>query len=344
MISRTNFGQTADGTLVDLFTLTGSGGAIAKLTSYGAMLTELHVPDRAGRLANVVLGFDNLASYLGGHPFFGCMAGRVANRIAGAKFELGAQTYTLTANNGPNNLHSGPQGIDKRVWHTSAGVVDGEPQVRFSLLSPHGDGGFPGNLSIRVTYTLTKTNAIRIEYHAVTDRATLCNLTNHSYFNLAGAGHGDILNHELTIAADHYLPVDATLIPTGELRRVSGTPFDFTTPHTIGSRLAATGSGYDHNFCLNSRDGSLAFCARATEPTSGRVMEVYTTEPGVQFYTANFLDGSIQGNGGIYPKHAGFCLECQRWPDAIHHPTFPTVVLEPGQEYRQTTEYRFSAK
>jgi len=340
-LTRTQFGQTSDGTIVDLFTLSNSHGMAVKIATFGAIVTEIHVPDRSGTIGNVVLGFDNLQQYLAAHPFFGAIAGRVANRIAGATFDLAGQTHTLQPNNGPNNLHSGPFGIDKRVWAATPALTADGPQLRLSVLSPAGDGGFPGNLSVSVVYTLSAYNALRIDYHAVTDGSTLCNLTNHSYFNLAGAD--EILDHELTIHATHYLPVDATAIPTGERRAVAGTPFDFTTPHAIGARIAQISGGYDHNFCLNSPGGSLALAARVSDPRTGRWMEVLTTQPGVQLYTGNFLDGNLTGIGGTYRKYAGFCLECQHWPDAIHHPAFPSVVLDPGQEYREATVYRFGA-
>jgi aldose 1-epimerase len=288
-----------------------------------------------------VLGFDTLGPYLKGHPHFGCTAGRVANRIAKGTFVLDGKTYHLAINNGPNHLHGGLKGFDKAVWKA-------EPQpaaaVKFSYTSPDGEEGYPGSLQTTVTMTLTDANELRIDYSAVTDKPTLVNLTNHSYFNLAGTG--DILRHELTINADAVTAVDDTLIPTGEIRPVAGTPLDFRTPQTIGSRfsqLETTPVGYDDNYVLNWGGKALAFAARVFEPKSGRVMEVFTTQPGVQLYTANWLDGSLIGKGGVaYRQHAALCLETQHFPDSVNHPNFPSVVLRPGETYRQTTVHKFS--
>jgi aldose 1-epimerase len=347
------FGKTRGGTPVDLFILTNSNGMKAKIISYGAILTELDVPDRNGKPGDVVLGFDNLEQYLAGHPHFGATTGRVANRIAKGKFMLDSKEYTLAINNGPNALHGGLKGFDKIVW--SAPGHTGEPKetsdavaVQFTYVSADGEEGYPGNLTTVVTYTLTNQNELRIDYKATTDKATPVNLTNHSYFNLGGPQSGDILGHELMLEADEYTPADDTLIPTGEIKSVKGTPLDFTKPTTIGSRIGQVADktgGYDHNFVLRSKGGRLALAARVYEPKTGRVMEMYTTEPGVQLYTANFLDGKLKGKGGVvYQKHQAFCLEAQHFPDSVHHPEFPTIILRPGQTYTQTTVYKFLVK
>ena len=342
-IERTDFGKMPDGQVVHQFTLTNARHTLTKLITYGARWAEHHVHDTAGRRANVLLGFDNLDQYLKDDPFFGCTTGRVANRIAGAAFELDGKTYKLTPNDGPNLLHGGKGSLDKRVWR--AEPDEAANAVRFTYVSPDGDNGFPGALSMDVTYTLTDDDALRIDYRATTDKPTPVNLTNHAYFNLAGAGSGDVLAHVLHVNADSYTPVDAKLIPTGKIEPVKGTPMDFTTPQPIGSRIAqVSGGGYDHNYCLNGKAGETKRCARVRDPGSGRVMEIHTTEPGVQLYTGNFLDGKLRGNGGTYPKHGGFCLETQKYPDAVHHPHFPSIILRPGEEYRQTTVHRFAAE
>ncbi len=345
-IKKTAFGKTPDGSAVDLYTLTNGKGMVAKITTYGALLTELHVPDRNGKLGNVVLGFDNLEAYLKGHPFFGATVGRVANRIAKGKFTLEGKEYNLAVNNGPNSLHGGVKGFDKQVWQAETLPLTEGIALKFTYLSRDGEEGYPGNLSVTVVYTLTEQNELRIDYTATTDKATPVNLTNHSYFNLAGSG--SILSHELMLAADRYTPTDETLIPTGELAAVKGTPVDFTKPATIGSRfsqLTAKPTGYDHNFVLNSGGNSLALAARVHDPKSGRVMEVWTTEPGIQLYTGNFLDGSLKGLGGVtYDQHHAFCLETQRFPDSVNHPAFPSSILKPGQTLKSTTTHKFSAK
>ena len=347
-IQEVNFGQTKDRKAVELYVLTNAGGMTAKVMTYGAILTELHVPDRAGKRADVVLGFDDLKGYLAGHPYFGATVGRVANRIAKGGFTLHGREYRLAVNNGPNALHGGRKGFDKVVWKAEPMHKKDAVAVKFTYRSPDGEEGYPGNLTASVTYTLTDQNELRLDYTATTDKATPVNLSNHSYFNLAGARSGEtILGHELMLAADRYTPVDDTLIPTGEIKPVRGTPLDFTRPTAIGARigqLKQTG-GYDHNFVLNSGGKALALAARVREPKSGRVMEMSTTEPGVQFYTGNFLDGKTKGKGGVaYPKHYGFCLEAQHFPDSVHHANFPSVILEPGKSYTQTTVYKFSAK
>lgn len=340
---KSSFGTSLDGQLVDLYTLTNAGGLVAKVTNYGTIITELHVPDRNGKFADIVLGFDKLDPYLQKHPFFGCVVGRVANRIAKGRFTLDGKTYTLAINNGPNHLHGGIKGFDKMVWKA-------EPQagtaVNFTYTSLDGEEGYPGTLAIAVSMALTDANELRIDYSATTDKPTPVNLTNHSYFNLAGGE--DVLNHELMLAADFFTPSDANLIPTGEIKSVKGTPMDFTVPHPIGSRfsqLTNTPVGYDHNFVLNGGGKGLALAARAYEPKSGRLMETLTTEPGVQLYTGNFLNGTLTGKHGVvYGQHAGFCLETQHFPDAVNQPAFPSVIFRPGQTYRQTTIYRFSTR
>ncbi len=346
-VTRRDWGRTPEGKAVHLYTLVNRRGAVARIATYGALLTELHVPDRSGKLGDVVLGFDNLQQYVAGHPYFGATVGRVANRIAKGRFSLGGQTYELAVNNPPNHLHGGNRGFDKRVW-TAAPVSSKEgPSVRFTYRSPDGEEGYPGNLDVSVVYTLTHDNALKLKYDARTDRATPVNLTHHSYFNLAG--QGQILNHRLMIAARRYTPTDATLIPTGKIASVKGTPYDFTSLTKIGSRLGqlpASGSdpgGYDLNYVLDSGGKRLARAARVEEASTGRVMEVWTDEPGLQFYTGNFLDGSLAGkNGVVYDKHTGFCLEAQHFPDAINKPQFQSVVLRPGQRYSQVTVHRFS--
>ncbi len=346
-IEERSFGHTPDGKEVRLYVLSNGNGMVAKISSYGPILTELEVPDRQGHAANVVLGFDNLPQYLQGHPGFGATIGRVANRIGKARFTLDGVEYKLAVNNGPNHLHGGIKGFDKMVWETKSVVTnENEASVEFFYLSKDGEENYPGNLSVTVTFTLTRDNALRIHYKAKTDKATPINLTNHSYFNLAGIG--DVLNHSVTIFADRYTPGDDTLIPTGEIAAVAGTPLDFRTPRKVGERidqLKPNPGGYDHNYVLNAGGKSLALAARVTEPTTGRVMEVSTTEPGVQLYTGNFLDGKLKGLGGVqYVRHSGLCLETQHFPDAINKPNFPSVVLRPGQTFDSTTVYKFSVQ
>jgi aldose 1-epimerase len=345
-VERMDFGKTPDGTPVELYVLS-NGRITAKVMTYGGIITELHVPDRQGKTADVVLGFDTLDAYVARNPHFGAITGRVANRIAKASFTLDGQEYKLAANNGPNTLHGGRKGFDKVVWKAEDVSGPDGPAVKLTYTSRDGEEGFPGNLSVGVTYTLTRDDALRIDYTATTDKATLVNLTNHSYFNLAGAAAGTILGHELTLAADQYTASDDALIPTGELKSVQGTPLDFTTPTTIGARIGqikAELGGYDHNYVIRPDTRSPALAARVRDPDSGRVMEVFTTEPGVQLYTANSLDGSLKGKGGVaYKKHQGFCLETQHFPDSPHHPSFPSIILRPGSTYTQMTVYKFSA-
>jgi aldose 1-epimerase len=345
------FGKTKEGQEVDLYTLSNANGMQVKITNYGGIVTELLAPDRNGKYADVVLGFDDLEGYLRGHPFFGAIVGRYGNRIAKGAFTLDGKQYTLAKNNGPNHLHGGIKGFDKYVWKAENASGGAEPSLRLSHVSTDGDEGYPGTLKITVTYTLTKDNGLRIDYLANADKPTHCNLTNHSYFNLAGQGEGDILGHSIMINADRYTPVDSGLIPTGVLQSVAGTPFDFRKSTPIGARIDADheqikfGRGYDHNFVLNKKNNELTLAARVEEPKTGRVMEVYTTEPGVQFYCGNFLDGKQVGKGGKTYKHRyGFCLETQHFPDSPNKPEFPTTVLRPDQEYKTTTVYKFLSK
>ena len=349
-ISKQAFGTTPDGQAVDLYTLRNATGAEATIMTYGGTVTSLKVPDKSGTIGDVVLGYDSLDGYIKSSPFFGCLVGRYGNRIAKGQFSLDGKTYTLATNNPPNNLHGGPVGFDKRVWTAAKADVGPQgPRLVLTYLSKDGEEGFPGNLKVTATYTLTDDNALRLDYTATTDKDTVCNLTQHSYFNLAG--RNDILGHLVTINADKFTPVDATLIPTGELKPVDGTPFDFRKPTPIGLRInnddeqLRFGSGYDHNWVINKAWGKLECMARVTDPTSGRVLEVWSTEPGVQFYTANFLDGSITGKGGwVYQRRNAFCFEPQHYPDSPNHPQFPTTELKPGQTYQNTIIYKFSVQ
>jgi aldose 1-epimerase len=345
MIEEIDFGKLPDTRVVKRYELRNRHGMIARIITYGAILTELHVPDRNGKLTNVVHGFDNFRAYVQGHPHFGATVGRVANRIAKARFTLEGQEYLLASNNGRNHLHGGLFGFDKVLWKAQPTKVDDrEVAVAFSYLSRDTEEGYPGNLDVRVTYTLTDNNELRIDYSASTDKPTPVNFTNHSYFNLAGSG--DVLEHEMFIAADRYTPVDDELIPTGEIATVKGTPLDFTGPEVIGTRieqLKPKPGGYDHNYVLNSEGKSLALAARVREPKSGRVMEVLTTEPGIQLYTGNFLQGQVSGlNGHPSERHSGFCLETQHFPDSVNHTNFPSTILRPGKTFKSTTTYRFS--
>jgi aldose 1-epimerase len=342
------FGTTPSGEPIELYTLRNAKGAEVDIITWGATVTRIAAPDRTGKKADVVLGFDTAEGYTKTHPFFGSIVGRYGNRIGKAKFSLNGVEYTLAKNNDENHLHGGSQGFDKRLWKARpVPSADGQA-VEMSYVSPDGEEGYPGTLKASVVYTLTAANGLRMDYRATTDKDTVVNLTNHSYFNLAGEGTGDILQHELMIDADRFTPVDKGLIPTGELRPVEGTPFDFRKPTAIGARINADdeqirfGGGYDHNFVLNGQPGTLRGVVRVTEPSSGRVLEVFTTEPGVQFYTGNFLDGTVRGKAGkVYGRRTGFCLETQHFPDSPNKPSFPSTVLKPGQEYRTTTEYRF---
>lgn len=349
MIDKADFGTTAEGEAVEIYTLSNRNGLRARITTYGATLTELHVPDRAGRLADVVLGFSEFGPYLKGHPFFGSTTGRYANRIGKAAFTLNGVVYKLAANNGPNTLHGGIKGLDKRVWKAVDVSSTGGAAVQFTYVSPDGEEGFPGTLNLKVTYTLTHRDELRIDYEATTDRDTVINLTNHSYFNLAGEGEGNVLNHVLKLNSDFYTPVDDTSIPLGNVVPVQNTVMDFTEARAIGSRwndIKGTPGGYDHNYVINQvRADELTQAAEVYEPTSGRVMKIFTTEPGVQLYTGNFLDGSLTGKSGrAYQKNFGFCLETQHYPDSPNKPQFPSTVLRPGHVYRTTTVHQFSSR
>ena len=350
-VTQTEFGVTPGGEPVQLFTLTNANGTEVRAMTWGGIIVSLKVPDRNGVPGDVVLGYDDLAGYLDETPYFGALIGRYGNRIGGARFTLDGAEVQLEANDGPNSLHGGVRGFDKQLWdgaplETAAGVG-----VVFTRVSPDGEGGYPGNLSVQVTYTLTDADELVVDYLATTDRATPVNLTQHSYFNLAGDGSGDVLGHRLTLNASRYTPVDATLIPTGELAGVEGTPFDFRSPHAIGERIAADdaqigfGGGYDHNWVLDrdgAADGDLVLAARVEEPVSGRVMEIRTTEPGIQFYSGNFLDGTLTGKGGhVYEHRTGFCLETQHFPDSPNQPGFPSTILRAGSEYRSRTVFSF---
>lgn len=332
-----------------LFTLTNGRGMKVKVSTYGGIITSILAPDKDGNFEDIVLGFDTLSKYSREHPYFGAIIGRYGNRIAGGKFTLNGKTYQLATNDGQNHLHGGDKGFDKVAWGAVLVEKNGERGLQLKYVSPDGEEGYPGKLEVLVTYFLNNDNELKIEYQAKTDQPTIVNLTNHTYFNLTGNTRRDILNHTLLINAQEYLPVNDNLIPTGELRRVRGTPFDFTEPTRIGDRIDADdeqiryGGGYDHCWVLNSRSGrGLTLAARLREPTSGRMLEVHTTEPGMQFYSGNFLDGSLIGKGGVvYDRRYGLCLETQHFPDSPNQPDFPTTVLEPGKTYRSQTVYKF---
>ncbi len=348
-ITRRAFGKTKEGTPVDLFTLRNTKGAEARICNYGGLVISLKVPDRNGKFGDVVLGYDMLDGYLKSSPYFGAIIGRYGNRIAKGKFTLNGKEYTLAINNGPNALHGGIKGFDKVVWTPKILATPDGPALELRYLSKDAEEGFPGNLSVIAVYTLTEDNGLKLDYTATTDKDTVVNLTQHSYFNLAGKG--DNLHHEVMIKADKFTPVDSTLIPTGELRPVEGTPFDFRKSTAIGARINQDdeqlkfGKGYDHNWVINKPAGKLGIMARVYEPTSGRVLEVLSTEPGLQFYTGNFLDGTITGKGGwVYQFRNAFCMEPQHYPDSPNHPNFPSVVLKPGQVYKHTLIYRFSVQ
>ncbi|MBP7950901.1 MAG: galactose mutarotase [Verrucomicrobiales bacterium] len=345
-VSSRPFGTTRDGQQVTLYKLVNPKGAEVEIMNYGGTVVSVKVPDRNGKLGDVVLGFDSFSDHEARSPFFGCITGRYANRIANGKFTLDGREYTLAVNNGPNSLHGGKVGFDKKIWKGTPGQG---ASVVFSHTSPDGDEGYPGTLTMQVTYTWTDANELRIDYTATTDKPTVVNLTNHSYFNLAGAGNGTILDHELTLHCDRFTPTDDTMIPTGEIRAVAGTPLDFTKPQVIGARIGDAykplqqGKGYDHNFIING--SGLRSAAKARDPKSGRTLEVLTDTPGVQLYTANFLDGTLRGKGGAtYPHRGAFCLETQHFPDSPNHPDFPSTTLRPGETYRQTCIFRFGAE
>ena len=344
-VNKDVFGKLDDGTEIDLYTLENSQKVTVKIINYGATVVALETADREGKLSDITLGHNNLTGYLTSSPYFGCIVGRYGNRIAQGKFTLDGKEYTLAKNDGENHLHGGIRGFDKVVWGAKPFSGEKGLGVVFSYLSKEGEEGYPGNLKCTVIYTLTEENELIIEYRAETDKATPVNLTHHGYFNLAGQGEGDILSHELMINADKYTPVDQGLIPTGELRSVLNTPMDFLKPTAIGARIEKVEGGYDHNFVLNKEQEEFSLAARVYDPSSGRVMEIYTTEPGIQFYSGNFLDGSITGKRNkIYKKHYGFCLETQHFPDSPNKPHFPSTILRPGEKYASKTVYKFRAK
>ncbi|HWD92593.1 MAG TPA: aldose epimerase family protein [Verrucomicrobiae bacterium] len=338
---------TDDGVPVTLYTLHNRNGVSVSICNYGGLVTSLKVPDRNGKFGDVVLGYDNVAGYIKSSPYFGALVGRYGNRIAKGKFTLDGQEYTLATNNPPNALHGGWKGFDKVIWQATPVESESGPSLRLTYFSKDGEEGYPGNLAVTAVYTLTEDNAMKLEYTATTDKDTVINLTHHSYFNLAGKG--TILNHVVMINADKFTPVDSTLIPTGELRPVEGTPFDFRTPTAIGARIGQNdeqlkfAGGYDDNWVINDYTGAVRLMARVTEPTTGRVLEVLSGEPGLQFYTGNFLDGTLKGKGGwVYQFRDAFCMEPQHFPDSPNHPDFPSVELKPGQVYHNTLIYRFS--
>ena len=344
-VKKRSFGKTGDGKKVTLYTCTNANGLVMKLTTYGAIVVSLETPDRDGKLANITLGFDSIEGYMPRHPYFGATVGRFCNRIAKGKFTLDGKEYQLATNNAPNHLHGGDAGFDKVLWKGRTVKTDDAVGVEFRYKSKDGEEGYPGNLKVAVVYKLTNKNEFTVEFTATTDKATPINLTNHNYWNLAGAGSGTIHEHELTVSADKFLAVDDTLIPTGDLTDVKNTPLDFTKAKKIGTDLAKIKSdpvGYDHCFVLRKQDGKLNLAARVKDPKSGRVMEIYTTQPGLQFYTGNFLDGS-ESNGG-FKQYEAFCLETQHYPDSPNQPSFPSAILKPGETFKQTTVHRFSVE
>lgn len=348
-IQKQFYGATQSGTPVDLYTLTNDHGVVVKITNYGGIITSIQTPDRNGQFDDIVLGFDTLEEYLGPHPFFGVLVGRYANRIAEGKFTLKGKQYTVARNAGGNHLHGGNKGFDKVVWEAETAGVGDEVSLRLTYFSRDGEENYPGNLSVEVTYTLTNNNELRIDYAATTDQTTILNLTNHTYFNLAGKG--DNLGHMMMLNADQFTPVNEQVIPTGELRSVEGTPLDFRTPTPIGTRIEQDdeqlrfGGGYDHNWVVNGQPGELRLAARVTEPSTGRALEVLTTQPGVQFYSGNMMPKSITGRGGqVYPWRGAFCLETQHFPDSPNHPNFPTTALEPGERFHEVTVFKFGVE
>jgi aldose 1-epimerase len=348
-ISRAPFGQTADGATVEIFTLRNRTGMEARIMTYGGIVVSLTAPDRNGKFVDVVLGYDTLSDYLKfNQPHFGALIGRYGNRIGGANFTLDGKIYTLAKNSGPNCLHGGLKGFDKVVWQAKPAETAGGPALELTYLSKDGEEGFPGNLSVKAVYTLTDDNELQLDFSATTDKPTVCNFTHHSYFNLAGKG--GVLNYEIQINASRFTPVDSTMIPTGELKSVDGTPFDFRKPAKIGARINDAdeqldfGKGYDHNLVIDKPSGQPGLLARVYDPQSGRVMEGFSTEPGMQFYTANHLNGVTGKGGWNYMPRDAFCIEPQHFPDAPNRPQFPTTELKPGQTYRNTIIYRFSAK
>lgn len=347
-VKKQAFGKTPDGSAVDLFTLTNKKGIRISITNYGGIITSVMTPDRSGKMGDIVIGFDSLGGYLQTHPYFGALVGRYGNRIAKGKFSLAGREYNLAVNNGANHLHGGLKGFDKVVWNARESTAADAASLELKYLSKDGEEGYPGNLSVTVTYTLNDKNEFRIDYAATTDKDTVLNLTNHTYFNLRGTG--DILKHEVMLKASKFTPVDIGLIPTGELRNVAGTPFDFNKRTAVGARIDQNdeqlkfGKGYDHNWVLDGQPGTLRPFAEIYEPTTGRLVSLSTTQPGVQFYTGNFLDGSLTGKGRTYAFRNGLCLETQHFPDSPNKPNFPTTVLKPGQSYRSTTVWHFGTK
>jgi len=350
-VRKESFGKTGDGRPVDLYTLTNSKGMEVRAMTYGGIIVSIRVPDKNGNFGDVVLGHESLGGYLVNPPYLGAIVGRYANRLANATFTLDGVKYTLAKNDGPNTLHGGVNGFNKQVWEAHEFKNSKGVGVAFSYLSKDGEEGFPGNLKVKVSYTLTDENQLILDYEATTDKATPINLSQHSYFNLAGEGSGDILGHHLMLNADRFTPVDKTLIPTGELTPVQGTPMDFTKPTAIGARIndnyeqLVLGKGYDHNWVINRTSDGLVLAARVHEPTSGRILEVFTTQPGVQFYSGNFLDGTITGkHGHVYKQRYGLCLETQHFPDSPNHPDFPSTILKPGQKFQSQTVFKFSTE
>ena len=351
-ITKADFGKTTEGQAVEIYTLRNSKGAEARIMTYGGIVQSLTMPDKNGKFADIVLGYDNLQGYIDKTPYFGALVGRYGNRIGSAKFVLEGQTYTLATNNGPNSLHGGVKGFDKVVWTVVKADVGSEgPRLELNYLSKDMEEGFPGNLNVTAIYTLTDSNELKLTFSATTDKPTIANLTHHSYFNLAGQGNGDILGHLVYINSDKTTPVDSGLITTGEFADVTGTPFDFRKPTAIGARIndpdtvLQYGPGYDHNWVVNKPFSQLGLQARVEEPASGRVMEVWSDEPGLQFYAGNFLDGTITGKGGkVYQRRTGFCMEPQHYPDSPNKANFPSVELKPGQTFHNTIIYKFSTK
>lgn len=352
-ISKAPFGKTKDGTPVEIYTLHNRSGMTARICTYGGIVQSLTAPDRNGHFADIVLGYDDLNGYLTNSPYFGALIGRYGNRIGGAKFTLEGKTYTLPANDGKNTLHGGTKGFDKVVWTAKPEMTPNGPSLVLNYLSKDGEQGFPGDLSVTAVYTLTDNNELKVEFTATTDKPTVCNLTHHSYWSLRGQGNGDILGNIVYINSDKITPVDSGLIPTGEYLPVEGTPFDFRKPTAIGARINETntskqlsyGPGYDHNWVINKPLGEFGLMARVEEPDTGRVMEVLSDQPGLQFYSGNFLDGTITGKDGkVYQRHYAFCMEPQHYPDSPNKPQFPTTELKPGQTYHNTIVYRFSTK
>jgi aldose 1-epimerase len=345
------FGKAPDGTPVELFTLKNLNGLSVQITNYGGIITTLNVPDKDGNFEDVVLGYYTLEEYIKKSPHFGCLVGRFGNRIANGKFMLDGVEYQMAINNGPNHLHGGLEGFDKKVWAPEMITEENGSALKLTYLSPDGEENYPGNLNVEAVYRLNDDNELILTFSATTDKKTVLNLTHHSYFNLKGHGNGNILDHEIQFNSLEFIPIDSTSIPLGLLMNVSDTPFDFLQPKPIGQDIEANheqirnGGGYDHSFVVDGYNEELKLACTVREPASGRIMEVWTTEPAVQFYTGNFLDGSITGKDGkVYNKRYGFCLEAQHYPDSPNHPEYPTTVLGPGQTYDQTTIYKFLAE